>query len=74
MICSASVISQAAEGCMALTDQFLGIVKCQACRTDSTRVYNDFGILYIYILHSRLSDPVFDSALVNTQPHPVTSL
>jgi hypothetical protein len=54
---------------MALTDHFLRVVKCQACRTDRILVYNDLGF-YIY---SRLSEPVFDSVLVSTRPHPVTA-
>jgi hypothetical protein len=33
---------------MALTDQFLSVVKCQAFRKDRILVYNDFGILYMY--------------------------
>jgi hypothetical protein len=40
---------KAAEGCMALTDRFLSVVKCQTCRADRILVYNYFGILYIYI-------------------------
>jgi hypothetical protein len=58
---------KAAEGCMALADQY--------CMVDSYQTldpYVDYFGTFHMLLYCRFSEPVFDSELVNAQPHPVT--
>jgi hypothetical protein len=64
---------KAAEGCIALTDQYCTVDSYQALDLTDYLYVVYFGIFYMILLvYCRLSDPVFNSVLVRTQPHPVT--